>query len=59
MGVAFVGKYLAMLLALRPGNERKLPTLPARKNVDLTGKPTVQWRYSMSFFVDGRLYYWR
>ena len=42
--------------ALRPGNEKKLPALTARRNVDLTSDPTVQCRYSMSFFVDGRLY---
>ncbi len=41
VGVAFVGQYQATLSALRPGNERKLPTLTARRNVDLTGDPTV------------------
>ncbi len=41
VGVAFVGQYQATLSALRPGNERKLPALTARRNVDLTGNPTV------------------
>ena len=58
VGVAFIGQYLATLSALRPGNERKLPALTARRNVDLTGDPTVQCRYSMRFFVDGRSYTW-
>jgi hypothetical protein len=41
VGVTFVGQYRAMLSALRPGNEGKLPALTARRNVDLTGNPTV------------------
>ncbi len=41
VGVAFVGQYQATLSALRPWNERKLPALTARRNVDLTGNPTV------------------
>ncbi len=41
VGVAFVGHYRATLSVLRPGNERKLPALTARRNVDLTGNPTV------------------
>ena len=59
MGVAFVGQYLAMFLALSPRNEQKLPALTACRDVDLTGDPTVQCRYSMRFFVDGRSYAWR
>ena len=50
MGVAFVGQYLAKFLALSPGNEQKLPVLTAHSNVDLTGDPTVECRYSMRFF---------
>ncbi len=41
VGVAFVGQHRATLSVLMPGNERKLPTLTARRNVDLTGDPTV------------------
>jgi len=59
VGVAFVGQYLATFSTLSPGNERKLPALTARRNVDLTGDPTVQCRYSMRFLVDGRSYAWR
>ena len=59
MGVAFVGQYLATLLALSPGNDRKLPALTAQRNVDLTGDTTVQCRYLMRFLVDGRSYAWR
>ena len=59
MGVAFVGQYLATFLTLSPGNEQKLPALTAWRNVDLTGDPTVQCRYSMRFLVIGRSYAWR
>ena len=52
--VALVGQYLETLVAVRPGNERKFPFLTARRNVDLTGDPTVALRYSMRFLVDGR-----
>jgi hypothetical protein len=52
--VALVGQYLETLVAVRPGNDRKFPFLTARRNVDLTGDPTVAWRYSMRFLVDGR-----
>ena len=56
MGVAFVGQYLSTFATLRPGNDRKFPALTARRRVELTGNPMVPWRYSMSFFVDGKLY---
>ena len=56
MGVAFVGQHLATLVTLSPGNDRKFPSLTAWRRVDFTGNPTVQWSYSMSFFVDGRSY---
>jgi hypothetical protein len=56
VGVALVGQYLATFWMLSPGNERKLPALTALRNVDLTGDPTVQCRYSMRFLVDGRSY---
>ena len=56
VGVAFVGQCLATLATLRPGNDQKFPALTARRREDFTGNPMVQWRYSMSFFVDGRSY---
>ena len=52
--VALVGQYLETLVAVRPGNDRKFPFLTARRTVDLTGDPTVAWRYSTRFFVDGK-----
>jgi len=59
VGVAFIGQYLATFLTLSPRNEQKLPALTAWMNVDLTGDPTVQCRYSMRFLVNGRSYAWR
>jgi hypothetical protein len=56
VGVALVGKYLATLSTIRPGNDRKFPHLTARRREDLTGDPIVQCRYSMRFFVDGKSY---
>ena len=50
------GQSLVVLMSVRPGQDKCLPTPTALRHVDRTGNPAVAWKYLMKVATMGRSY---